>query len=99
MRHDLLDPGDPLGVAGATVVDDKDIEDDNQGDPKDLKHIKTPALVIGAEYDTMDPAYMKWMSEQLPNGSFLYCPEGSHMAMWDDAEVYHEGIKEFIGRV
>jgi len=41
----------------------------------------------------MDPAYMKWMSEQ------LYCPEGSHMAMWDDAEVYHEGIKEFIGRV
>jgi proline iminopeptidase len=47
----------------------------------------------------MDPAYMKWMSEQLPNGSYLYCPEGSHMAMWDDAEVYHEGIKEFIGRV
>ncbi|MDD3456795.1 proline iminopeptidase-family hydrolase [Sphaerochaeta sp.] len=79
-----------FGIAGVLATWDRS---------KDLKHIKTPALVIGAEYDTMDPTYMRWMSEQLPNGSFLYCPEGSHMAMWDDAEVYHEGIKEFIGRV
>jgi proline iminopeptidase len=28
----------------------------------DLKMIKVPTLVIGAEHDTMDPANMKWMA-------------------------------------
>jgi proline iminopeptidase len=66
---------------------------------EDLQKISVPTLVIGAEYDTMDPLYMKWMSQQIPRGSFLYCPEGSHMAMWDDAEVYHNGIRSFINKV
>ena len=66
---------------------------------EDLQKIAVPTLVIGAEYDTMDPLYMKWMSQQIPRGSFLYCPEGSHMAMWDDAEVYHNGIRSFINKV
>jgi len=66
---------------------------------KDLKHIQTPALVIGAENDTMDPEYMKWMSEQLPNGSYLHCPKAGHMAMWDAPQVYHTGVREFIDRV
>ncbi|MGE4464172.1 proline iminopeptidase-family hydrolase [Sphaerochaeta sp.] len=66
---------------------------------QDLRKIAVPTLVIGAEYDTMDPLYMEWMSQQIPDGSFLYCPEGSHMAMWDDAEVYHNGIRRFINTV
>ena len=66
---------------------------------EDLQKIAVPTLVIGAEYDTMDPLYMKWMAQQIPRGSFLYCPEGSHMAMWDDAEVYHNGIRRFINSV
>ena len=66
---------------------------------KDLPKIKVPTLVIGAEYDTMDPAYMEWMSKQFPQGSYLYCPEGSHMAMWDDPDTYHVGVKDFIHRV
>jgi len=66
---------------------------------EDLQKIAVPTLVIGAEYDTMDPLYMKWMAQQIPRGSFLYCPEGSHMAMWDDAEVYHNGIRRFINNV
>jgi proline iminopeptidase len=79
-----------FGIAGVLATWDRSA---------DLKQIQTPALVIGAEYDTMDPAYMQWMSEQLVNGSYLYCPEGSHMAMWDDPEVYHNGIKKFINEV
>lgn len=62
----------------------------------DLGKIKVPTLTIGATHDTMDPEFMKWMSTQLPKGSFLLCPNGSHMAMWDDQEVYFKGLIRFI---
>ena len=65
----------------------------------DLSQIEKPTLVVGAEHDTMDPAYMEWMAGQLPKGEYLYCPEGSHMAMWDDPETYHRGVERFIRRV
>jgi proline iminopeptidase len=62
----------------------------------DLGKIEVPALVIGAQHDTMDPAYMEWMSTQLPHGRYLHCPEGSHMAMYDDQETYVNGLINFI---
>ncbi len=62
----------------------------------ELPSIKVPTLVIGAEYDTMDPNHLRWMATQLPRGQYLHCPQGSHMAMWDDPQVYHQGIREFI---
>lgn len=65
----------------------------------DLPAIETPTLVIGAQYDTMDPAHMRWMAETLPNGRFLYCPTGSHLAMYDDYETYRDGLIDFIDDV
>ena len=65
----------------------------------DLHRIAVPTLVIGAAHDTMDPAYMAWMASQLPEGRYLHCPDGSHMAMWDDEEVYWAGLIEFIREV
>jgi proline iminopeptidase len=65
----------------------------------DLKTIAVPTLVIGARYDTMDPKHMKWMAEQFPNGSYLYCPEGSHMAFYDDQITYFKGLIEFLKKV
>ena len=62
----------------------------------DLKNIKTPTLVIGAKNDTMDPAHMQWMSVQFPNGSYLFCPNGSHMAMYDDQDAYMSGLIKFV---
>lgn len=62
----------------------------------DLNKIKVPSLTIGATYDTMDPEHMRWMSTQMPKGRFLLCPNGSHLAMWDDQEVYFEGLIRFI---
>ena len=59
---------------------------------KDLASIKVPTLTVGAKYDTMDPEHMKWMSTQFPNGQYLYCPNGSHLAMWDDQKVYMDGV-------
>lgn len=61
-----------------------------------LKTIHIPTLVIGATHDTMDPEHMKWMSTQLPKGSFLLCPNGSHMCMWDDEQVYFKGLSEYF---
>lgn len=62
----------------------------------DLKNINVPTLTIGATYDTMDPEYMEWMSTQFPDGHYLHCPNGSHLAMWDDAETYYSGLISFI---
>ncbi len=61
-----------------------------------LKNITVPALVIGAQYDTMDPKYMEWMSKQFPKGTYLYCEKGSHMAMYDDQETYMNGVIDFL---
>jgi proline iminopeptidase len=62
----------------------------------DLGKIGVPALTIGAKYDTMDPAHMEKMSKQMPKGRYLYCPNGSHMAMYDDQQVYFDGLIRFI---
>ena len=62
----------------------------------DLAKIGVPTLVIGARYDTMDPAHMEWMAGQVQRGRYLFCPKGSHLAIYDDQEVYMEGILRFI---
>jgi len=61
-----------------------------------LKEIKVPTLTVGAKYDTMDPNYMKWMSTQFSKGSYLYCANGSHLAMWDDQQTFMNGVISFI---
>ncbi len=62
----------------------------------DLSSIEVPALVIGARYDTMDPAHLQQMAERLPLGRYLYCPEGSHLAMYDDQHRYFSGLLDFL---
>jgi len=62
----------------------------------DLKRIAVPTLVIGAKHDTMDPAHMEWMSKQVQRGTYLFCPRGSHICMWDDQETYMNGLIGFM---
>jgi proline iminopeptidase len=47
----------------------------------------------------MDPAWMRMQAGKLPRGSYLYCPNGSHMAMYDDQATYYAGLIEFIATV
>lgn len=61
-----------------------------------LKEIIVPTLMIGAKYDTMDPKAMEEQSKLVKNGSYLYCPNGSHLAMWDDQKVFMNGVIKFI---
>jgi len=58
----------------------------------DLGRIGVPTLVIGAAHDTMDPAHMAEVARRLPQGTYLHCPNGSHMAMYDDQETYFQGL-------
>lgn len=63
---------------------------------RDLAKLAMPTLVIGAKYDTMDPKYMEWMSAQIPKGQYLYCPNGSHMSLYDDQQNYMNGLIGFL---
>ena len=62
----------------------------------DLPKIAPPTLVIGAKYDTMDPAHMEMMAQKVQKGRYLFCPNGSHLALYDDQKVYVEGLIRFI---
>lgn len=61
-----------------------------------LHEITVPTLMIGAKYDTMDPKAMEEQSKLVKNGLYLYCPNGSHLSMWDDQQVYMNGVIGFI---
>ena len=66
---------------------------------KDLPKLVVPTLTIGAKYDTMDPAHMQWMATQVQHGTYLYCPNGSHMSMYDDQQVYMKGLVSFLKKL
>ena len=61
-----------------------------------LKEIRIPTLMIGAKHDTMDPKAMEEQSELVQHGRYLYCPNGSHLSMWDDQQVFMNGVITFI---
>jgi proline iminopeptidase len=65
----------------------------------DLPTIGVPTLTIGAAHDTMDPGHMEMMAGRMPKGAYLFCPNGSHMAMYDDQQTYYRGLIDFIRRV
>ncbi|MCG2616144.1 proline iminopeptidase-family hydrolase [Terrimonas sp. NA20] len=64
-----------------------------------LKEIAVPTLMIGAKHDTMDPKAMEEQSKMVQKGRYLYCPDGSHLAMWDDQKVFMQGVIGFINDV
>ena len=61
-----------------------------------LHEITVPTLMVGARYDTMDPGAMEEQSKLVQRGRYLYCPNGSHLAMWDDQKVFMDGVIRFI---
>ena len=64
-----------------------------------LHEITVPTLMIGAKYDTMDPKAMEEQSKLVKKGQFLFCPNGSHLSMWDDQKVFMGGVIKFIHEV
>jgi proline iminopeptidase len=90
INHDIYLPlqgPSELGASGKLVEWDR---------TADLGRVEVPTLVIGAQHDTMDPAHMEWMAQQLPQGTYLHCPDGSHLALIDDREVYNAGLLAWL---
>jgi proline iminopeptidase len=81
-----------FGITGNATLKDWDVKER-------LKEIKVPTLVIGAKYDTMDPAHMEWMSKEVQHGRYLHCPNGSHLSQYDDQKTYFNGVIQFIDDV
>jgi proline iminopeptidase len=79
-------PGE-LGASG--MLSDWDRVDD-------LHRIEVATLVIGAAHDTMDPSQLRDMAARMPRGSYLHCPDGSHLAMYDDQQTYMQGLIDWL---
>jgi proline iminopeptidase len=79
-----------LGLSGKLVRWDR---------TADLGQIAVPTLVIGSRYDTMDPAHMEAMAGRVQKGRYLFCPNGSHQALYDDQQVYVAGVIQFVSDV
>ena len=54
------------------------------------------ASFIGARHDTMDPSHMEMMSKRVQKGRYLFCPNGSHLSMYDDQKTYMSGVSAFL---
>ena len=65
----------------------------------DLHKIEVKTLTLGAENDTMDPEDIRKMATLMPNATAAICPEGSHLAMWDDQAIYFEHLLGFLRTV
>jgi len=81
-----------FGVVGDAVLK-------NWDRTSDLAKIKVPTLSIGGTFDTMDPKAMEMIANKVQNGTFLLCPTGSHMSMYDDQKTYFKGLIDFINKV
>ena len=62
----------------------------------DLIKINVPTLTMGGAFDSMDPKHMKWMATQVQNGRYSHCPQGSHLSMYDDQQIYFDDLIRFI---
>jgi proline iminopeptidase len=61
-----------------------------------LHEIRVRTLTIGATHDEMDPEDMMKMARIMPNAESVICPNGSHLALWDDQAVYFDHLLKFL---
>ncbi|MFD1468414.1 proline iminopeptidase-family hydrolase [Hymenobacter caeli] len=61
-----------------------------------LATIRTPTLLLGAQYDFIPPSAYAYMHQQMPHSQVYICPNGSHFAMWDDPQHYFPALLAFL---
>ena len=66
---------------------------------QDLAKIRTPTLILGGRYDTMNPQDLMEMSQRMPDARTVICPNGSHLSMYDDQQSYFSALLPFLTRV
>ena len=78
-----------FGVKGDATLKNWDVKDR-------VSTISVPTLSIGATHDTMDPKQMEWLANEVQNGRFHLCPNGSHLSQYDDQKNFFQGLIQFI---
>lgn len=61
-----------------------------------LANVKVPTLLLGSKYDFIPVEDYKKMHSLIPINQVYICPNGSHMAMWDDPEHYFAALQAFL---
>jgi proline iminopeptidase len=64
-----------------------------------LHEIEVRSLTVGARYDEMDPQDMERMAQSMRNARYAYCPNGSHLCMWDDQATYFRHLLGFFREI
>lgn len=64
-----------------------------------LHEIRVKTLTLGANHDEIDPDDIRKMATMMPNATSAICPDGSHLAMWDDQAVYFRHLLSFLRTV
>lgn len=85
--YELMQGPNELGASGRIARWDR---------TADLPRLTVPTLFIGARWDTMDPQQIEWSASRVPHGSYLYCPAGSHLAMYDDEATWFGGVTAWL---
>lgn len=65
----------------------------------DLHRIDVPTLLLGARHDTMSLDDIAEMGMRIPRAHVNICENGSHLAMWDDADAYFRYLLDFVHSV
>jgi len=81
-----------LGITGDATLKDWEVK-------SELSKIAVPTLVVGSEFDTMDPKHMEWISTEVQNGRYLHCPNGSHLVQYDDQKTFFSGLIKYLREV
>ena len=61
-----------------------------------LPDVKVPTLLLGSKHDFIPIEDYKKMHSLIPKSEVYICPNGSHMAMWDDPVHYFATLRTFL---
>ncbi len=62
----------------------------------DIHTITVPTLILCGRHDTMNPADTIHMGKLIPNSTVKICENGSHLAMYDDADTYFQALVQWF---
>ena len=61
-----------------------------------LTSVKVPTLLLGSKHDFIPIEDYEKMHSLIPKSEVYICPNGSHMAMWDDPSHYFAALRAFL---
>lgn len=64
-----------------------------------LPQIKVPTMFTVGEFDEIDPAIVKGLSDKVPGAKYVMFPGSSHMTPWDARDESIKVVREFLNAI